>query len=68
MIRQYGFGLLLLPLCAYFAAGIEDYNATGWIGFLVHSLNLLPHEAGDVADLDQLRVDPVVDTQVNLPA
>jgi len=45
-IRQYGFGLLLLPLCAYFAAGIEDYNATGWIGLLVHSLNLLPHEAG----------------------
>ena len=46
MIRQYGFGLLLLPLCAYFALGIEDYNATGWIGLLVHSLNLLPHEAG----------------------
>jgi len=46
MIRQYGFGLLLLPLCAYFTAGIEDYNATGWIGFLVHSMNLLPHEAG----------------------
>ncbi len=45
-LRQYGFGLLLLPFCAYFAQGTGDYDATGVIGLLVHSLNLLPHEAG----------------------
>ena len=45
-VRQYGFGLLLLPLCVYFALGIEDYDATGVLGLLVHSLDLIFHEAG----------------------
>lgn len=44
---EYAPGLLLLPVCAYFA--LVPYGQPGGLGvpwFLVHSLNLLPHEAG----------------------
>lgn len=44
--KQYGLGLLLIPFAFYFATGVEGYDATGILGMLVHSLNLLPHEAG----------------------
>ena len=46
-LRPYVSSLVLLPFCVYFA--VVDYGASGWGGslwFLVHSLNLLPHEAG----------------------
>ena len=47
LLGQYASGLWLLPLCAYFV--IVPYGAPGLKGmpwFLVHSLNLIPHEAG----------------------
>ncbi|MEO0558504.1 MAG: hypothetical protein AAF170_10005 [Bacteroidota bacterium] len=46
-IGQYASGLWLLPVCAYFA--LVPYGEPGLKGlpwFLVHSFNLLPHEAG----------------------
>ncbi len=46
LLGRYRFGLLMLPVCAYFAMGIEGYNAIGAVGIWIHSLNLLPHEAG----------------------
>jgi hypothetical protein len=46
-LRPYASSLALLPFCVYFA--VVDYGthgAAGSLWFLVHSLNLLPHEAG----------------------
>ena len=46
-LRPYLSSVLLLPFCAYFV--LVDYGTRGFAGslwFLVHSLNLLPHEAG----------------------
>ena len=47
LIGQYASGLWLLPVCAYFA--LVPYGEPGMKGlpwFVVHSVNLLPHEAG----------------------
>ena len=47
LASEYASGLLLLPACAYVA--LVPYGQPGALGlpwFLVHSLNLLPHEAG----------------------
>ena len=49
LVGQYASGLWLLPACAYFA--VVPYGTPGLKGlpwFLVHSLNLIPHEAGHV--------------------
>jgi hypothetical protein len=46
-LRPYVSSAVLLPFCAVFA--VADYDAEGvfgWLRFLVHSVNLLPHEAG----------------------
>ena len=46
-VSEYASGALLLPVCVYFA--VVPYGQPGGLGlpwFLVHSLNLLPHEAG----------------------
>ncbi len=46
-VSEVASGLWLLPVCAYFA--LVPYGQPGALGlpwFLVHSLNLLPHEAG----------------------
>ena len=43
----WGSSVALLPFCFYFA--LVDYGTLGWGGalwFVVHSVNLLPHEAG----------------------
>lgn len=45
-LKQYGWGLLFTPLCVFFALTADSYDSSGLLGFLVHSLNLLPHEAG----------------------
>ena len=48
-IAAYGPGLALLGLASYFV--LVPYGTDGWAGapwLLVHSLNLLPHEAGHV--------------------
>lgn len=47
LASEYASGVLLLPVCVYFA--LVPYGEPGTLGlpwFLVHSLNLLPHEAG----------------------
>ena len=47
LASEYASGVLLLPVCAYFV--VVPYGEPGTLGlpwFLVHSLNLLPHEAG----------------------
>lgn len=47
LVGQYAPGLWLLPVCAYFA--VVPYGETGVLGLpwlLVHSANLLAHEAG----------------------
>ncbi len=47
LASEYASGVLLLPACLYFA--VVPYGQSGALGmpwFLVHSLNLLPHEAG----------------------
>ena len=47
LASEYASGVLLLPVCVYFA--VVPYGQPGALGvpwFLVHSLNLLPHEAG----------------------
>ncbi|MDX1530378.1 MAG: hypothetical protein R3362_02510 [Rhodothermales bacterium] len=46
-LQTWGTSLALLPFCVVFA--VPEYDADGLGGtlrFLVHSLNLLPHEAG----------------------
>lgn len=46
-ISHYASGLWLLPVCAYFV--IVPYGTQGWLGvpwLLVHSFNLIIHEAG----------------------
>ncbi len=46
-VSEYASGLWLLPICAYFV--LVPYGQPGALGlpwFVVHSLNLLPHEAG----------------------
>jgi hypothetical protein len=46
-LRPFVSSLVLLPFCVYFV--VVDYGAEGWVGslwFVVHSVNLLPHEAG----------------------
>ncbi|MDX1439845.1 MAG: hypothetical protein R3284_08090 [Rubricoccaceae bacterium] len=45
-LKQYGFGLVLIPFCIYFALGADSYESTGILGMLVHSLDLIFHEAG----------------------
>lgn len=45
-LKQYGFGIFLIPFCVLFAAYTDDYNETGVLGLLIHSLDLLFHEAG----------------------
>ena len=47
LVSEYASGLLLLPVCVYFA--VVPYGQPGELGtpwFIVHSLNLLPHESG----------------------
>ncbi|MDX1418579.1 MAG: hypothetical protein R3181_01315 [Rubricoccaceae bacterium] len=46
-LRPYLSSLVLLPCCFVFA--VADYDvegAFGWLRFIAHSVNLLPHEAG----------------------
>ena len=46
-LATWGSSLALAPVCAYFA--LVDYGTPGWAGLpwlLVHSANLLVHEAG----------------------
>ena len=46
-LATWGSSVALVPVCAYFA--LVDYGTPGLAGlpwFLVHSVNLLPHEAG----------------------
>jgi hypothetical protein len=46
-LRPYVSSAVLLPFCAVFA--VADYDVEGlggWLRFLAHSLNTLPHEAG----------------------
>lgn len=46
-LRPYLSSLVLLPFCFVFAVADYDVEGVGgWLRFIVHSVNLLPHEAG----------------------
>jgi hypothetical protein len=46
-LRPYASSLALLPFCFVFAVAEYDVAGVGgWLRFIAHSVNLLPHEAG----------------------